>query len=945
MPKLFIGPYETGVQRNVESWLLPNEAFPTLTDAYVWRGRVKKKEGYSFVGRLHIEAFKQLDLIGITDIVGAVFAGNINAVYLPISPGTVEITVGALVFTDYQAAASGRPNPIYNGIGTLSTNVVNANFGTIDYETGAITLNFDPVQPLANVWLTGALTLPRLPVMGMGVYDQTAINREELVVFDEDYSYDYNAGTGWFRDVSFYAMGGAAQNPVVWSGTNSDFFWTTNYRNAFWETNNVEGNHGRALTNITVAAAAIITVGAGHPFVVDDVVFINEVVGMTEINGLTGTVTAIGAATITVNINSGAFTPYGAGGVVFALTRTINGDGIRFYNGFGAGFGWRNFAPPLQSSVTPDYLMGALIVLPFKDRMIALNTTERPFLGGGSAHLQRARWSQNGTPFYGTTNVYTAGTPNPGYSWTEDIGRGGYIDAPTNESIVSAAFVKDSLIVFFERSTWQLRYSGSEILPFYWERINEELGAESTFSPIQFDKGIIAVGDKGVITSNTIGVERIDQKIPDEVFNIHNDNEGVKRVHGIRDFYKKMVYWTFPNDDADAIFPDKVLAFNYDEGSFSLYNNSFTCFGTMQFAIDYTWATLPYASWEDWNIPWGSPVGQSYFPEIVAGNQRGFVLNLSTGKVENSISMDLNATIPLPNTISNTSPPVCQVSNHNLHTGQFVKITNTTGFAEAVVGETIDPYPEPDELPPSWPNAPAGSTAFTGRLDNIGVFPTTVVVTVGANIFTDLGDGTLAGGTGGSTIEYQTGTFTVNFAALAIDTAVTASYTYNILNFRNFYVNAASTDTFTLWNVATNGKIKEVELAGYGAPYVGSGQVTVVDNFNIVTKRFSPFIQEDERFRMSHFDAFLKTTDGNFTVNVFGDQNSTIPLNVLPGSSRDYSGNVSEKNMSRFYPNLTSDFIQLQFTMTNYQMTVVSNPREDFQLHFLSLDVQKSGRL
>ena len=51
MPKLFIGPYETGVQRNVEPFMLPNEAFPTLTDAYVWRGRVKKKEGYSFVGR------------------------------------------------------------------------------------------------------------------------------------------------------------------------------------------------------------------------------------------------------------------------------------------------------------------------------------------------------------------------------------------------------------------------------------------------------------------------------------------------------------------------------------------------------------------------------------------------------------------------------------------------------------------------------------------------------------------------------------------------------------------------------------------------------------------------------------------------------------------------------------------------------------------------------
>jgi len=932
MPKLFIGPYESGLQKNLEPWMLPNEAFVTLEDAYVWRGRVKKKEGYSFVGRLHREAPTLPDALGNTVGAGATFAGTIAGANLPISPGTVTITAGALTFTDYQAAASGRPNPHYNGIGTLSTNVVNSNYGTIDYETGAVALNFDPALGAAiPVALTAAQRVERQSVMGLGVYEQSAINQEELIAFDEDYSYDYNAGTGWFRDVSFYAMA-APQNAVVWTGSDSDFFWTTNYYDVFWETNNIEGNHGRALTNITVAAAAVITVGAGHPFIVGDVVFINEVTGMVEINGLTGTVTGIAAATITVNINSAAFTPYGAGGVVFALTRTISGDGIRYYNGFGVTLGWRNFCPPVQSTAVPEYLMGALIVLPFKDRMIALNTVERPFLGGGGAHPQRARWSQNGTPFYATTNVYVAGVPNPGYSWTEDVGRGGYIDAPTNEAIVSAAYIKDSLIVFFERSTWQLRYSGNEVLPFYWERINEELGAESTFSSVQFDKGVLAVGDKAIITSNTIGVERIDQKIPDEVFNFHNDNQGATRVHGIRDFYKKMIYWTFPNDDANATFPDKVLALNYDEGSYSIFNNSFTCFGTMQFTVDYTWATLPYDSWADWNIPWGSPVGQSYFPDIIAGNQRGFVLNLSTGRVENSISMDLVVTLGIVDSITNATPPVCQVTNHNLQTGQFVKITNTTGFAVVVAAEAVG-------------TALAATTAFTGTLTNPGVFPGTVVVTIGANIFTDLGDGTMTGGTGGSTIDYETGTFTVNFGALAIDTAVTANYNYNILNFRNFYVQWASANTFTLWDVDANGLITPVALAGFGAPYQGSGQVTVVDNFNITTKRFSPFIQEDQKFRMSHFDAFLKTTDGNFTVNIYGDQNSSDPLNILPGSSQDYTGRNSEKNWCRFFSNLTSDFIQLQFTMSEYQMTITANPQEDFQIHAMNLDVQSSGRL
>lgn len=933
MPKLFIGPYKEGLQRNLEPWLLPQDAFPILEDAYVWRGRVKKKEGYGFVGRLHREAPTLPDALGSTVGVGNTFSGTIAAANLPISPGTVTITVGALTFTDFQAAASGRPNPIFNGIGTLSTNTVNSNYGTIDYNTGAVSLNFDPALGAGvAVAVSSAQRVERIPVMGIGTYEQTDINREGVIVFDQTYAYDYNSGTSQFRDISFYATP-LPRTPVTWNSTDSDFFWTTNYYNVFWETNNIEGNHGRSITNISNALNAIITVGAGHTFIAGDEIFINEVAGMTQINGLTGVISAITPTTVTVNIDSTAFGGYTSGGVAFAITRTISGDGIRYYDGFGAGLGWRNFSPPLQSTSSPNYLTAALIILSFKDRLIALNTTERPFLGGGGTHRQRARWSQNGTPFYNTSNTFAAGVPNPGYSWTEDVGRGGYIDAPTNEAIVSAAYVKDSLIVFFERSTWQLRYSGNEVLPFYWERINEELGAESTFSPVQFDKGILAIGDKAIITANTINVDRIDQKIPDAVFNFHNDNEGVKRIQGIRDFYKKIVYWTFPNDDDNATFPDKMLALNYDEGSYALFNNSFTSFGTMQFSTDYTWATLPYDSWSDWNIPWGSPVSQSYFPDVIAGNQRGFILNLSTDRVENAISMDLNTTIGIPNSISNTTPAVCQITNHNLRTGQFVKITNTRGFAVSITGESIG-------------TAPLSTTSFTGTLSNIGIFPATVVVTIGANIFVDLGDGTMSGGTGNSTIDYENATFTVNFTALGADTPVTANYDYNILNFRNFFVQKLTDNTFSIFTIdqATGNRIP-VPLSSFISPYTGSGQVSVIDNFRLATKRFSPFLEGDEKFRLSYFDAFLKTSGGDFIVNVYAEQDLSAPINTLVGSSVNYTGKNSEKHWTRFFANVDSNFLALEFTMSDYQMTVTSNPSENFELHAINLDIQGAGRL
>lgn len=74
-------------------------------------------------------------------------------------------------------------------------------------------------------------------------------------------------------------------------------------------------NKTRSITGISQAASAVVTVGA-HTFAVGESVYFSGVVGMTQINGLRGTITATGATTITVAINSSAFTAWSSGGTV-----------------------------------------------------------------------------------------------------------------------------------------------------------------------------------------------------------------------------------------------------------------------------------------------------------------------------------------------------------------------------------------------------------------------------------------------------------------------------------------------------------------------------------------------------------------------------------------------------------------------------------------------------
>jgi uncharacterized protein (TIGR02217 family) len=84
-------------------------------------------------------------------------------------------------------------------------------------------------------------------------------------------------------------------------------------------------NKTASVTGITQAASAVLTVGA-HSFAVNESVHIAGVVGMTQINNQRGQITAVGATTITVNINSSAYTAYTSGGTV--NTRPQSGETV-----------------------------------------------------------------------------------------------------------------------------------------------------------------------------------------------------------------------------------------------------------------------------------------------------------------------------------------------------------------------------------------------------------------------------------------------------------------------------------------------------------------------------------------------------------------------------------------------------------------------------------------
>ena len=558
---------QTGLVQDREEFLLPDDAYPVLENAYVWRERLKRKQGYQLLGRLR-RIFTNEAGLGNTTAGGT---KNVNLISIFGLEGTAEIEAGSVVIR-IGAQTFTEPNP---PDGTLTNGGTGT--GTINYRTGAVTLQTAPV-------LGGTPTsldfnyFPGLPVMGLRSRELTNINNEMLIAFDTVYAYRYL--NGWQEFIS----------GTTWTGKDSDFFWSTNY----W-------------------------VGNGN----------QKIFWVTNFSDTTG-------------------------------------DPIRYTNGNT----WIDFAPLIDPT---NRLQQCLALLPFRGRLLAFNTLEGATLGTYVNYRQRIRWAAIGNPFSDVSAIVTTVNAD---AWRDDVrGNGGFLDIPTSEDIVSVGFVRDNLVIYCERSTWQLRYTGRSIQPFQIEKVNSELGAESTFSAVQFDTSLVGIGDKGVVECDSFKSTRVDIKIPDLIFQFNNDENGPKRVHGIRDFAKRLAYWTYPYKPADssgAKYPNRRLVYNYENDSWAIFTDSLTALGTFQPQASRKWnqyvspAGSKIKSWQRQNYPWiDRPSG---FPAIVGGNQQGFVEYLDTQTSNDESLAITNIAGNSPNVTVITSP------DHNLDTGQVISI-------------------------------------------------------------------------------------------------------------------------------------------------------------------------------------------------------------------------------------------------------------------------------
>ncbi len=824
---LYVKGNSTGLVQSREEFILPNDAYPVLENAFVWRERIKRKQGYQLLGRLR-RVFTNINF-------GEFNTGVTNSNLLDLTGYVSNITqqVSGVVTTTYpHNLVTGNQGILTCVVGM--TNVNGHGFAITVLSPTTFKINID--TSLFPAYVSGGFFFSNRTLVAAGTEPNASIQPGSVVVtilatpnivFTDQGDGTLTSPTPSNSGTINYATG------AVQIVTNVGGITLTTATFSYYPALPVMGIRTRDLSPLNNEMTVFFDTKYAYNFAAS---------GFVEFSPGTAWSSSLTQA----DSNFFWSTNYwiSAGNIkIFWVTNDsgTSGDPIRYTNGTGNGSGmWIDFAPIIDAS--GNRLTQCLALLPFRGRLVAFNTIEGMNLSSSTSFSNRIRWAAIGNPFTETSSIVTSINAN---AWRDDIrGQGGFLDIPTNEDIITVGFVRDNLEIYCENSTWQLRYTGRSIAPFQIEKVNTELGAGSTFSAVQFDTSLVGIGDKGIVTCDSFQSNLIDIKIPDLVMNqINNNNFGQKRVHGIRDFFQRLAYWTYPDTSSQGTYPDRRLVYNYENDSWAIFTDSLTTLGTYQPTSGRTWANPTGSTaatkleWQEANFPWVSQ--PSAILSIVGGNQQGYIEYLDE-QTTNDASLTIVGITGNTTTATQITSP-----NHNMQTGAVISI---------------------DGIPVGTPFAS----------------------TLNGNIF-------------------------------------------------GVIVNTTNTFLLMKYN-ATTGKFSDPELDP-PATYIGGGQISVRDNFRIVSKKFN-FLEEGQNIQIGYIDVLMPTSvNGAITLNIYVDYDDNSSVNTLPEntdpdtgqpdtffnatiSTASQSGGVSDssKTNQRVFCSVRGNYITLEYTLSNEQM-------------------------
>jgi hypothetical protein len=636
-----ISNYATGFDRELQPWLLPNDAFTDLLDGYVYRGVTNSRDGYSGFAnglkstytesRMVHNVSTSYTVIGVIDGVNDTYAIQVTP---PVIPNSLTIT---------------GSNPVQVVTDDGAGNLVGAGTGTVNYVTGAIALVFTAPPAVAST-ITVAYGNFSVGSGSAGPYANTVSNiplRRGTITI-----------TAGAQSATDDGVGGFITTPVGGSGT-------VNYATG-----------AISITfNAVVAIGVPITISFDyHPglpvmgimnfyptnnirqLIVADTRYVNRY------NPATDVLDDIPAGTYTgTSKDFWSWVNYADPSSVPRLlfSNGVVGDVIQVYNGTTI----VNYAP----TFTPGTL-NARQMFNNKDRLVLFQTIE-----AGTLFPRRIRISGTGADSDNFDNTAVGA---------------GFIDIPDNTWFFGAAFNRDDILFFTEEATWTLKYTGNDVTPFTLQKLDGSRGSGAAFSVISYLNRTMAASRRGLIICDGYQVDRMDNNIPDFTF---ENIDGGNFDHCFSGFFDedRDVYTLYPSKGVvkPPLVPvdgsDRILVTNFEEDNYAVYRIPLSCVGNFQSAFTLLWSDLTAANgfpnWDAMSIKIGNWNAFPYtkaVPIAIGGGHKGEIWRLNDAESEDNPQMIRAITVIDNQTIRVTT------DWNNYEVGDYIVFEKVGGMVE-----------------------------------------------------------------------------------------------------------------------------------------------------------------------------------------------------------------------------------------------------------------------
>lgn len=254
----------------------------------------------------------------------------------------------------------------------------------------------------------------------------------------------------------------------------------------------------------------------------------------------------------------------------------------------------------------------------------------------------------------------------------------GLIQLDTFEVIRGASIYGNYMALNLSGSNWLLEKTTDAFNPYFPKRLPSVIGTDAPFSFAQWNSRIYSMGQDGILVMDSRESLRTDDKIPfftrDDI-----DSETFDYTYGGFDRITSQFLWSYLSDSETYTTQDKVLAYNYEENSWSIYDIPLTVFGYHEGEESLSWNQIDETikdSWLRWDTTeeiWNKIGIGDKFKVTLAGDNKGYIYQLNS---------DYDDKFTVITGISKATQAVVTIEEHNFQAGDTVVIENVEGMTE-----------------------------------------------------------------------------------------------------------------------------------------------------------------------------------------------------------------------------------------------------------------------